>query len=141
MAESANNNKIYIVTGQTPTYTVVGGELSNSITVNNETIDISNKDSDWTAIMAGQNSWEASGSFNLDKGSTAHQTLVAGASVTVFIGQLVSNTPSYGISGAAIISSEAILSERNAAVTKEISFTGNGAVTRHNPTAPTTTQG
>lgn len=136
MAESGNSNKIYIVSGGT--YSVIGGELSNNITINNEVIDITSKDSDWAAKMAGENSWEASGSFNLDKSSAAHAALIAGASVTVFIGQVSANTPIYGVSGAAIISSETITGERNAAVTKEISFMGNGAVTRYH-LAPTTT--
>lgn len=137
MAESGNKNKIYIVTAG-PAYSVIGGELSNNITINNEVIDITDKDSNWAAKMAGENSWEASGSFNIDKASANHANLVAGASVTVFIGELSGSTPVYGVSGAAIISSETISGERNAAVTKEISFMGNGAVTRYTQAATTT---
>jgi predicted secreted protein len=138
MAESGNSNKIYIVTN-TSTYTVVGGELSNSLTVNSEIINISNKDSDWAANIAGEKSFEASGSFHMDKASAGKAALVAGASVTIFIGEISGQTPVYGVKGAAIISSVAIASERNAAVTLDISFTGTGALAYINGVLPTTT--
>lgn len=137
MAESGNKNKIYIVVGSS--YIVIGGELSNSFTVNSEIIDVSDKDSDWAANLAGQKSFEASGSFNFEKDNAYQAGLKAGESVGIFIGELNSSTPIYGVSGQAIISSVNVSGERNSAVTVEISFTGNGELTYHS-SAPTTTQ-
>lgn len=142
MAENGNNNKIYIVTGGS-TYTVIGGELSNNFTVNAEIVNVSSKDNDWAANIAGEKSFEASGSFNLDKSSVIHNSLRAGDTVTIFIGQIVGSTPRYGVSGSAIIASTAVASERNSAVTIDISFTGTGTLTYINSSittvAPTTT--
>jgi predicted secreted protein len=136
MAESGKKNRIYLVLGGN--YGIIGGELSNSITVNSEIINISDKDSDWAKNMAGEKSWEASGSFNLDKTSPAHAGLKAGEEIPVFIGEIESSSPIYGVSGNAIIASVSVSSENNAAVTIEVSLTGNGEVTYHS-TAPTTT--
>jgi predicted secreted protein len=138
MAESGNSNKIYVVTGGS-TYTVIGGELSNSFTVNSEIINISNKDSDWAANIAGEKSFEASGSFHMDKSSAGKAALVAGSSATIFIGEISGVTPVYGVSGSVIIASVATASERNAAVTLDISFTGTGALSYINSVLPTTT--
>ena len=136
--ESGNSNKIYVVPSA-GVYTAVGGELSNSFTVNSEIIDVSNKDSDWAANIAGTKSFEASGNFQVDKTSTTKAALVAGASVNIFIGEISGSTPVYGVSGSAIISSVAVSSERNAAVTLDISFTGTGALAYINGVLPTTT--
>ena len=136
--ESGNKNKIYVVPSA-GVYTPIGGELSNSFTVNSEIIDVSNKDSEWAANIAGTKSWEASGNFQVDKSSTTKAALIAGASVNLFIGEINGSTPVYGVSGSAIISSVATSSERDAAVTLDISFTGTGALSYINSTLPTTT--
>ena len=49
------------------------------------------------------------------------------------------NTPFTGVSGSANISSVTSGAEQNAAVSLEVSFTGNGELTYHNATTTTTT--
>lgn len=137
MAEVGKSNKIYVVDGST--YTVIGGELSNSFSANGEVVDITTKDNDWAANLIGTKSWEASGSFNLDSASVQHQAIRVGAAVNVFIGEISGNTPVYGVSGSANISSVTSGAEQNAAVSLEVSFTGNGELTYHNATTTTTT--
>lgn len=134
--------KIYVVTGGT-TYTAIGGELNSSLTVNNEVIDMSDKDSDWAENLAGQKSWEVSGSFILDQTASAEQqdmftALVADTLVTIFIGQLSGQTVTSGHSGTAIVASIAESYDKGGACTKDISFTGTGALSLL-PVATTTT--
>ena len=138
MAEVGKKNKIYVVTGES-TYTVIGGELSNSFSANGEVVDITSKDDDWAKNLIGTKSWEASGSFNLNTASAQHQALQVGAAVKVFIGEISGAAPVYGVSGNANIAGVTVGAEQNAAVSLEVSFTGNGELTYHNASTTTTT--
>ena len=94
MAENGSNRKVYVVTTGTPDVnTAIGGEMSNSLTVNGVIIDVSDKDSDWAENIVGQKSWTLSASFNIKKGATEKQqvlfnALVAGTEVNLAIGEL-----------------------------------------------------
>ena len=129
--------KIYIVSTTTladDTNTVIGGELNSSVTVNGATIDVSSKDSNWADYIAGQSSWEASGSFISDQGTSAEQenlynALVAGTKVKIFIGTL-STTRTYGVMGSALVTSVSESFDNAGVSTKDISFQGCGEPTR-----------
>ena len=132
MAENGSKRKVYVVaTGSPGTFTAIGGEMSNSLTVNGVIIDISDKDSDWAQNIVGQKSWTLSATFNIKKGATEKQqalfdALVAGTEVNLAIGEVVSNAFVDGYKGKAVIESFAESNEKDGSVTRDISFVGNG---------------
>ena len=132
MAENGSKRKVYVVTTGTPdVFTAIGGEMSNSLTVNGVIIDISDKDSDWAQNIVGQKSWTLSATFNIKKGATEKQqilfdALVAGTEVNLAIGEVVSNAFTDGYKGKAVIESFAESNEKDGSVTRDISFVGNG---------------
>ncbi len=138
MAENGSKRKVYVVTTGTPDVnTAIGGEMSNSVTINNTIIDISDKDSDWAENISGQKSWSVSASFNIVKGTTGEQKkifdkLVSGEKVKIFIGELDGTTQEDGWLGEALIESMSESNEKDASVTREVSFTGTGALTQIN---------
>ncbi len=138
MAENGSKRKVYVVTTGTPDVnTAIGGEMSNSVTINNTIIDISDKDSDWAENISGQKSWSVSASFNIVKGATGEQKkifdkLVSGEKVKIFIGELDGTTQEDGWVGEALIESMSESNEKDASVTREVSFTGTGALTQIN---------
>ncbi len=138
MAENGSKRKVYVVTTGTPDVnTAIGGEMSNSVTINNTIIDISDKDSDWAENISGQKSWSVSASFNIVKGTTGEQKkifdkLVSGEKVKIFIGELDGTTQEDGWIGEALIESMSESNEKDASVTREVSFTATGALTQIN---------
>lgn len=138
MAENGSKRKVYVVTTGTPDVnTAIGGEMSNSVTINNTIIDISDKDSAWAENISGQKSWSVSASFNIVKGATGEQKkifdkLVSGEKVKIFIGELDGTTQEDGWVGEALIESMSESNEKDASVTREVSFTGTGALTQIN---------
>lgn len=134
MAKTGTNFKIYVTTAGTPdVHTLIGGNISSSLTINNTVVDVSTKDSEWAEKISGQKDWSVSGSFNLDDLSTSQQVviytaMVAGSAVKIFIGEIASNTIVYGYKGDAVIESVSISGDKDAAVTKDISFQGTGAL-------------
>ena len=54
MAQLGNTRRVYIVTGTTPTYTVLSGEQSNSVNRTAEAIEVSDKSSEWAQFIAGK---------------------------------------------------------------------------------------
>ncbi len=138
MAENGSKRKVYVVTTGTPgVNTAIGGEMSNSVTINNTIIDISDKDSDWAENISGQKSWSVSASFNIVKGASGEQKkifdkLVSGEKVKIFIGELDGATQEDGWIGEALIESMSESNEKDASVTREVSFTGTGALTQIN---------
>ena len=138
MAENGSKRKVYVVTTGTPDVnTAIGGEMSNSVTINNTIIDISDKDSAWAENISGQKSWSVSSSFNIVKGTTGEQKkifdkLVSGEKVKIFIGELDGTAQEDGWIGEALIESMSESNEKDASVTREVSFTGTGALTQIN---------
>lgn len=145
MAESGKTHRVYITTGASAN-TVLVGELSSNWTLNKNIIDISNKDSSWFEGLAGNASWEASASFTYLKG-TNQETLVsnsiAGTKFSIFIGEVLSSSRSTGVYGEVYVASVGQTNEDNGVVTRDISFTGTGALTplvaATTTVAPTTT--
>ena len=132
MAENGSKRKVYVVSTGTPgVFTAIGGEMSNSLTVNGVIIDISDKDSDWAQNIVGQKSWTLSATFNIKKGASEKQqvlfdALVAGTEVNLAIGEVVSAAFTDGYKGKAVIESFAESNEKDGSVTRDISFVGNG---------------
>lgn len=136
MAENGSKRKVYVTTALDAN-TAIGGEMSNSVTINNTIIDISDKDSAWAENISGQKSWSVSASFNIVKGATGEQKkiydkLVSGEKVKIFIGELDGGTQEDGWLGEALIESMSESNEKDASVTREVSFTGTGTLTQIN---------
>lgn len=135
---NGSDYRIYVTTQNA----VIAGETTSSITINGTPIDTSSKDSDWNTAIMGSKSWEVSGSFTYDNTAGGEQedmffALKAGSLVEVYWGKLTTTTRADGYTGNALITSISISAERDGVVTKDITFTGTGALT----SVPTTTTG
>ena len=133
MAENGTDRKIYVIANTT--YTAIGGEMSNSLTVNGAVIDITDKDSEWEQSLIGTKNWSVSGSFNIKPGAALPQQalfdmLTTGTTIKLFIGKVVDSAPVDGWTGDAKIESFAESNERDASVTRDITFRGTGVLTR-----------
>lgn len=131
--KSGNKRRVYLTTGSGNTRTWIAGEQSNSIDYTNNALDASDKSTEWDQFISGNKNWTATATFNLDNAATAQQktllqSLISGAAVSIFIGELGSgNAIAEGMAGSAIITSISETAERNGIITREITFTGSGA--------------
>lgn len=136
--KSGNKRRVYIsASGSSATKTWIAGEQSNSVNYTNNAIDASDKATEWDKFISGNKSWTASATFNLDNAASGQQktllqSLVSGAEVDIFIGELGSGNGNgivEGMAGKAIISAISETAERNGIITREVTFTGSGAPT------------
>lgn len=134
--KSGNKRRVYLTTGSgSGTNTWIAGEQSNSIDYTNNAIDASDKSTEWDQFISGNKSWTVSATFNLDNSSTQQQkvllqSLINGASVRIFVGELGSgNGVVEGMAGSGIVSSISETAERNGIVSREVTITGSGAPT------------
>jgi predicted secreted protein len=133
--KSGNKRRVYLTTGSGNTRTWIAGEQSNSIDYTNNALDASDKSTEWDQFISGNKNWTATATFNLDNAASSQQktllqSLISGAAVSIFIGELGSgNAIAEGMAGSAIITSISETAERNGIITREITFTGSGAPT------------
>lgn len=133
--KSGNKRRVYLTTGSGDTRTWIVGEQSNSIDYTNNALDASDKSTEWDQFISGNKNWTATATFNLDNAASSQQktllqSLISGAAVSIFIGELGSgNAIAEGMAGSAIITSISETAERNGIITREITFTGSGAPT------------
>ena len=130
MAVNGSSRKVYLRSTDNSTKTVIGGEMSNSLTVNGVIIDVSDKDSNWAQNIVGQKSWTLSATFNAKTDTASPQktlfdALVGGTEVKLFIGE-INGTEVSGYRGVAVIESISESNEKDGSVTRDISFVGNG---------------
>ena len=131
--KSGNKRRVYLTTGSGNTRTWIAGEQSNSIDYTNNALDASDKSTEWDQFISGNKNWTATATFNLDNAASSQQktllqSLISGAAVSIFIGELGSgNAIADGMAGSAIITSISETAERNGIITREITFTGSGA--------------
>ena len=71
MAENGNKRRVYLVEDTTNTY--VQGQMSGSLSLNDELIDVSDKIDTWARYISGKKAWSASVGVNLDNSATAKQ--------------------------------------------------------------------
>lgn len=140
MATNGTDKKLYVsVAG---VHTAIGGELSSSLDTTGKEVDVSSKDSAWDAFISGSKGWSASASFvNNDSASGQQEllwdALVSGTIVNVFFGTIIGGV-ALGKVGSAIITQVSEKSDKDAVVTKDITFKGTGVLGR---TTTTTTAG
>jgi len=135
MVKSGNKHRVYLTTGSgTGTDTWIAGEQSHNVDYNNNTIDASDKSTEWDQFISGNKNWTASATFNADSSSneqkTLLQSLVNGQKVKVFIGELGSGSGrSDGMAGEALEQSVSQTAERNGILSRQVSLQGTGAPT------------
>jgi predicted secreted protein len=136
MAQLGNTRRVYIVTGTTPTYTVLAGEQTNSVNRTAEAIEVSDKSSDWAQFISGKKGATAEvtvflNDLSSDKQHAVLQALAAGSTVKVFIGTLANSAPSEGDLFDAIVTAISDTNDVGAVSTRNISLTATGAVTHY----------
>ena len=136
--KSGNKHRVYLTTGSgsgAGTDTWIAGEQSNTVDFTNNAIDASDKSTEWDQFISGNKNWTATATFNLDSSAnngqkTLLQSLVSGATVKVFIGELGSGSGrAEGTAGEAIISAISQTAERNGILSRQVTFQGTGAPT------------
>ena len=136
MVKSGNKHRVYLTTGSGSgaSDTWIAGEQSNTVDFNNNAIDASDKSTEWDQFISGNKNWTASATFNLDSSAsngqkTLLQSLVSGAKVKVFIGEVNNSARSEGTAGEAIITAISQTAERNGILSRQVTFQGTGAPT------------
>jgi predicted secreted protein len=135
MAELGNSRRVYIVTGDGATYTVLKGEQSNSVNRSAESIDISDKDTGaWGSTMAGKKSLTVDVTVYADNTDTEQKALLNAfykdQTVKVFVGKMGSgNTPAEGEMFDAVITSISDTNDAGAVATRAMSLASKGEPT------------
>lgn len=135
MAELGNTRRVYIITGDGSTYTVLKGEQTNSVNRSAESIDVSDKDTGaWGSTIAGKKSFTMDVTVYADN-TDANQKAILNAfytdqTVRVFVGKMgQSNTPTEGEAFEATIISISDTNDAGAVATRAISLASKGAPT------------
>jgi predicted secreted protein len=135
MAELGNTRRVYIVTGNDETYTVMKGEQSNSVNRSAESIDVSDKDTGaWGSTMPGKKSLSLDVTVYADNTDTNQKALLKafyeGQTVKVFVGKLgAGNTPAEGEAFDAEIMSISDTNDNGSVATRAMSLQSKGAPT------------
>lgn len=135
MAELGNTRRVYIVTGNDETYTVMKGEQSNSVNRSAESIDVSDKDTGaWGSTMPGKKSLSLDVTVYADNTDANQKALLKafyeGQTVKVFVGKLgAGNTPAEGEAFDAEIMSISDTNDNGAVATRAMSLQSKGAPT------------
>ena len=135
MAELGNTRRVYIVTGDGSTYTVLKGEQSNSVNRSAESIDISDKDTGaWGSTMAGKKSLTVDVTVYADNTDTEQKALLNAfykdQTVKVFVGKMgTGNTPAEGEMFDAVITSISDTNDAGAVATRAMSLASKGEPT------------
>lgn len=136
-----NDWRIYIK--ETATNVAIGGEMSGSLSINANTVDMSDKDSIWDEVQTGSKNWATSGEFVRDSAANSQQSkLIAkmltdqSTEVTVIIARIGDASKVLeGYEGKAVITSIEQTFGKNEASKINVSVQGNGALTVMTPTA------
>jgi predicted secreted protein len=135
MAELGNTRRVYIVTGNDETYTVMKGEQSNSVNRSAESIDVSDKDTGaWGSTMPGKKSLSLDVTVYADNTDANQKALLKafyeGQTVKVFVGKLgAGNTPAEGEAFDAEIMSISDTNDNGSVATRAMSLQSKGAPT------------
>ena len=135
MVELGNTRRVYIVTGNDETYTVMKGEQSNSVNRSAESIDVSDKDTGaWGSTMPGKKSLSLDVTVYADNTDANQKALLKafyeGQTVKVFVGKLgAGNTPAEGEAFDAEIMSISDTNDNGSVATRAMSLQSKGAPT------------
>lgn len=126
-----NARKFYIGTGTgTISYTWFAGEQNNSVTLNGNAIEVSDKETTWQKFISGTRGGTAEVTIYADdqdaQQMAALDALFAGNTILCFIGTLSNNSPEAGIAFEAVINSIADTNDNNAVAGRTLSLTITG---------------
>lgn len=132
-----NTKKFYIGTSSgnpaTISYTWLAGEQNNSVNLNGNPIEVSDKNTTWQKFIAGVRGGTAEVTIYADdedaQQMAALDALAGGNTILCFVGTLSSSTPSAGIAFEAVINSISDTNDNNAVATRSMSLTITGAPT------------
>lgn len=141
MATSGNKRKLYLTTSKDASgqFTWLKGEQSNSLNIDAEMLESTDKSSDWRQFIAGIKGATAEVSVFADNSADSPQfqlmeSLFKGTSVFCFIGTLGDGeTPAEGDIFEALVSSISTPNEMGSVVTRSVSLQVTGEVV-HIPT-------
>lgn len=135
MAELGNTRRVYIITGDGPTYSVLKGEQSNSVNRSAESIDISDKDTgSWGSTMPGRKSLTVDVTVYADNNDEDQKKMLnafyTDQTVNVFVGKMGDGgTPAEGEAFEAVIVSVSDTNDAGAVATRALSLASKGAPT------------
>lgn len=138
-ATLGNSRKAYIgaTSGNSTTYSWLTGEQSNTLTINANQVEVSDKSTVWQKFISGVKGATAEVTVFADNNDTQQKAVIAGLfngqDVAVFIGTLDNSSPSEGDAFMAVVNSVSDTNDNGSVSTRTISLTANGAVT-HYPT-------
>lgn len=138
-ATLGNSRKAYIgaTSGSSTTYAWLTGEQSNTLTINANQVEVSDKSTVWQKFISGVKGATAEVTVFADNTDTQQKAVIAGLfngqDVAVFIGTLDNSSPSEGDAFLAVVNSVSDTNDNGSVSTRTISLTANGAVT-HYPT-------
>ena len=129
-----NARKFYLGAGTgTITYTWLAGEQNNSVTLNGNAIEVSDKNTVWQKFIAGTRGGTADVTVSADDQDTQQMALLdslaAGTTVFCFVGTLENSTPTAGIAFEAVINSISDTNDNNSVATRALSLTVTGTPT------------
>jgi len=135
MATIGNENKVYL--SDNNAYTWLSGEQNNSVSRTAQTVETSDKSSEWNTYISGAKSMTVSITVYTDNTSTAaqHKLLSAfsnGTAVKIFVGQLSGSTITEGDLMDVIITSISDTNNRGEVASRSIEIQVTGAPT-HTP--------
>ena len=136
MATSGNKRKLYLTTSKDAIgqFTWLKGEQSNSLNIDAEMLESTDKSSDWRQFIAGIKGATAEVSVFADNSADSPQfqlmeSLFKGTSVFCFIGTLgTGETPAEGDIFEALVSSISTPNEMGSVVTRSVSLQVTGEV-------------
>lgn len=138
-ATLGNSRKAYIgaTSGSSTTYTWLTGEQSNTLTINANKVEVSDKSTVWQKFISGVKGATAEVTVFADNNDAQQKAVIAGLfkgqDVAVFIGTLDNSSPSEGDAFMAVVNSVSDTNDNGSVSTRTISLTANDAVT-HYPT-------
>ena len=132
-----NARKFYVGTSSgnpaSISYAWLAGEQNNSVNLNGNPVEVSDKNTVWQKFIQGVRGGTAEVVVMADDEDAqqmkALDSLVAGSTVLCFVGTLASSTPSAGIAFEAIINNISDTNDNNAVATRTMSLTITGAPT------------
>lgn len=137
MAELGNNQKCYIGASLSGTWTVIGGETNNTVNLNGNPVEVSDKTSPWQKYIAGLRGGTIDVTAWADNSDAQQKALLTalkgGSSVFVFVGKLSTSgsttTLSEGVACEAIVSSISTTNDNGSASSRSISLQLTGEPT------------
>lgn len=136
MAKLGNKNKVYITSSlvtalsEVTAADVLVGETSNTLTINANLIEVSDKTTEWGKNVPGIKGGTLSVTVNVEDGNTKQEALIdaitAGSEINCFEGDLNSN----GFAFKALVGSIAQTNDNGSVATWQLEITANGEVKR-----------